>query len=233
MERFIVAMAIVATTLIGAVSVGAHTLGQVIPPNLAVPSGHTLLLEALARGVQIYVCQPTSDNPSVFAWTLQGPEAELFSRSGERIGRHFAGPTWEGNDGSQVVGEVRATANSPDPQAIPWLLLQARANLGTGIFSTVTYIQRLDTVGGRAPTAGCDQAHAGQVQRVDYTATYLFYSSTATATATPGRTARACVAHRTGADTTPVVFIEVSTNAVAAHLAHGDTVVGPAPCPRR
>jgi len=175
MDRLIAAMGLLATALIGGASVHAQTGGDSIPANLAVPSGQTLILEALAQGVQIYVCRPTPDNPSVFAWTLQGPEAELFNRRGERIGNHFAGPTWAGNDGSQVVGEARETANSPDPQAIPWLLLQARANQGTGIFSTVTYVQRLDTAGGRAPADGCDQAHAGQEQRADYTATYAFY----------------------------------------------------------
>src|SRR5712692_2155209 len=175
MHRLIAAMGLVATALIGGVSVRAQTGGDVIPANLVVPSGQTLLLEAFAQGVQIYVCRPAQDNPSVLAWTLQGPEAELMNRRGEVIGSHFAGPTWAGNDGSQVVGEVRETVNSPDPRAIPWLLLQARANQGTGIFSTTTYIQRLDTAGGRAPADGCDQAHAGQEQRVDYTATYAFY----------------------------------------------------------
>jgi hypothetical protein len=175
MTRLIAAIGLVVTTLIGGASVGAQTGDETIPPNLAVPGGQPLVLEALARGAQVYVCQPTADNPSVLAWVLRGPEAELLNRRGERIGRHFAGPTWEGNDGSQVVGEVRETANSPDPQAIPWLLLQARANQSTGIFSTVTYIQRLDTAGGRAPATGCDQAHAGEEQRVDYTATYAFY----------------------------------------------------------
>jgi hypothetical protein len=161
--------------LSGGVSVGAQMGGDSIPPNLAAPDGQTMFLESLARGVQIYACQPTPENPSVFAWAFQGPEAELLNHRDERIGRHYGGPTWEGNDGSQVVGEARESANSPDPEAIPWLLLGARANQGSGVFSTVTYIQRLDTVGGRAPATGCDQASAGQVQRVDYTATYAFY----------------------------------------------------------
>jgi len=174
MDRLLVVMGLVAMTLVGGGSVRAQTSGE-IPANLVVPGGQPLLLETVAQGVQIYLCQPTADNPSVYAWTLRAPEADLLNRRGERIGRHFAGPTWEGNDGSQVVGEVRENANSPDPQAIPWLLLQARSNQGTGIFSTVTYVQRLDTAGGRAPAAGCDQARAGQEQRVDYTATYAFY----------------------------------------------------------
>ena len=146
-----------------------------IPSDLVVPSGHVLLLQAEARGVQIYVCQEKSDDPAVFEWAFRAPEAELLNSRSEHIGRHFAGPTWEGNDGSQVVGAARATANSPSPDAIPWLLLEARANQGTGVFSTVSFIQRLDTAGGRAPADGCDAAHAGQELRVDYTATYAFY----------------------------------------------------------
>jgi Protein of unknown function (DUF3455) len=180
MDRLLVVMGLVAITFVGGGSVRAQTSGE-LPTNLVVPGGQPLLLEAVAQGVQIYLCQPTADNPSVYAWALRAPEADLLNRRGERIGRHFGGPTWEGNDGSQVVGEVRETANSPDPQAIPWLLLQARANQGTGIFSTVTYVQRLDTAGGRAPAAGCDQARAGHEQRVDYTATYAFYYPSAPA----------------------------------------------------
>lgn len=171
MDRLLMALALVATLLVGSGSASAQT----VPPNLAPPSGQTMFLEVLARGDQIYVCLPTADNASVFAWTLRAPEAELLNRRDERIGRHFGGPTWEGNDGSRVVGAARENANSPDPQAIPWLLLQAVGNEGSGVFSAVTYIQRLDTTGGRAPTSGCDQANAGLEQRVDYTATYAFY----------------------------------------------------------
>jgi hypothetical protein len=175
MYRVLAAIGLVTATLVSGAPVRAQASDQAIPPNLAVPGGNVLLLETPARGVQIYGCQPTADNPTVLAWTLRAPEAELMNRRGERIGTHYAGPTWEGNDGSQVVGAARETANSPDPQAIPWLLLEARSNQGSGVFSAATYIQRLDTVGGRAPATGCDQAHQGEELRVDYTATYAFY----------------------------------------------------------
>lgn len=160
-------------------SILAQSTEPVIPSDLVVPSGHVLLMQSEARGVQIYECQAKADSPGVFEWAFRAPEAELLNNRGERIGRHFAGPTWEGNDGSQVVGIVRATANSPSPDAIPWLLLQARSNQGTGAFSTVSYIQRLNTSGGRAPADGCEDAHTGQAVRMDYTATYVFYYPTA------------------------------------------------------
>ena len=41
---------------------------------------------------------------------------------------------------------------TPDPTAIPWLLLQKVSTEGPGIFDRVTYIQRVNTSGGLAPT---------------------------------------------------------------------------------
>jgi Protein of unknown function (DUF3455) len=95
---------------------------------------------------------------------------------GERIGRHYGGPTWEANDGSKVVGEVQERADAPRPGAVPWLLLKARSNQGEGTFKGVTYIQRVDTEGGTAPTDGCDAQHSGAEVRVDYKAAYYFYA---------------------------------------------------------
>jgi hypothetical protein len=79
---------------------------------------------------------------------------------------------------------VLERADAPDPSAIPWLLLEAQEHTGSGAFSTVTYIQRLDTVGGVAPVEGCDEAHEGDEARVPYEATYAFYYP-ASDTATP------------------------------------------------
>ena len=39
------------------------------------------------------------------------------------------------------------------PAAIPWLLLRATSTTGTGVFTNVTYVQRLNTTGGVAPGA--------------------------------------------------------------------------------
>jgi hypothetical protein len=146
----------------------------VVPENLKAPEGH-VLLKALGKGVQIYTCKASMDDPSKFAWTFKAPEAELKNNEGETIGKHYAGPTWEATDGSKVVGALKQQAASPDPNAIPWLLLKAKSNEGTGTFSKVIYIQRVDTTGGKAPPEGCDQAHANAEARIDYTAYYYFY----------------------------------------------------------
>jgi hypothetical protein len=44
-------------------------------------------------------------------------------------------------------------------------------------FKGVTYIQRVDTVGGAAPAEGCDRAHVGKEVAIDYQAEYYFYAS--------------------------------------------------------
>jgi hypothetical protein len=113
-------------------------------------------LQSKATGVQIYVCGARRGDPSKYEWTLKAPEAEPHDSSGKRIGKHYAGPTWESNDGSKVVGEVKARDNGPDSNAIPWLLLTAKSTSGNGVFTRTNSIQRIDTIGGKAPSGGCD-----------------------------------------------------------------------------
>ncbi len=147
-----------------------------IPDTLAAPANQVLALEAMATGVQIYECKANGDSPSKFQWVLKAPEADLYDSNGSKIGRHYAGPTWEALDGSKVVGEVKEKYTTQDSSAIQWLLLGAQSNSGKGIFSRTATIQRVNTRGGKAPTEGCGQAQAGKVSRVPYTATYNFYN---------------------------------------------------------
>jgi Protein of unknown function (DUF3455) len=148
-----------------------------VPAALKEPAGEVLVNELHAKGVQVYACKPAKNDPTHFAWAFVQPEADLFTSGGTKAGKHYAGPTWEANDGSKVVGEVVASVNSPQPGAIAWLLLGAKANYGKGKFEHVNSIQRLHTVGGAAPAGGCSQAQAGQELRASYTADYLFYAA--------------------------------------------------------
>jgi hypothetical protein len=75
-------------------------------------------------------------DPAQFEWVFKAPEADLTGDKGERIGRHYGGPTWEANDGSKVVGEVLQRADAPRAGAVPWLLLKAKSNQGAGTFET-------------------------------------------------------------------------------------------------
>ena len=145
------------------------------PEALRPPAGQVLALEALATGVQIYECAASQDQPTRFEWVFKEPAAELFDRTARKLGKHYAGPTWESTDGSAVVGELKARDAGPDPSAIPWLLLSAKSTSGTGVFSQIQSIQRLQTVGGKAPSAPCSRDNAQQVVRVPYKAAYYFY----------------------------------------------------------
>jgi hypothetical protein len=73
-------------------------------------------------------------------------------------------------DGSSVT--ATAQASSPVPNAIPQLLLKSASNRGPGLLSAVTYIQRLNTTGGLAPTGTCSE---GTTASVPYTARYTFW----------------------------------------------------------
>ena len=156
------------------------TRAKHIPPELAPPASAALLFELGARGVQIYACEAKPGEANAYAWTFKSPKAELLNARGEVVGDHFGGPTWQGNDGSTVVGRVLERADAPNSKHdIPWLLLEARQNTGSGVFATVTHIQRLATDGGVAPSDGCDADHVGKEARVPYEATYAFYSPAA------------------------------------------------------
>ena len=148
-----------------------------VPENLRPAPNETLTLETKATGVQIYTCSASKDNSTRYEWTFKAPEAELFDPSGARVGKHYAGPTWESIDGSLVVGEVKARDNGPAASAIPWLLLAAKSTSGNGVFSRTQSIQRLYTVGGKAPAGGCSKAQLGKEARVSYKATYYFYAA--------------------------------------------------------
>ena len=148
-----------------------------VPATLKVADGQALTAALHGTGVQIYECRASAQDPKRFTWIYQAPAAELSDRSGKDVGRHYAGPTWEGYDGSKVVGDVVVRDNGPNPNAIQWLLLRAKSNSGKGIFGKTQSIQRLHTIGGIAPAASCDADHAGQRTRVAYSADYYFYAA--------------------------------------------------------
>ena len=121
---------------------------QDIPEDLKVPDGNVLLLQAYGKGVQIYDCP-------FFDFAKATPHAILFtgdSDEGDLVAIHFKGPSWQAMDGSIVVGDAANAKHvaAPDTDGVDWLLLPAKSNAGNGLFSKVTYIQRLFTDGGKA-----------------------------------------------------------------------------------
>ena len=148
-----------------------------VPQALSAPAGARLLLAVHASGVQIYGCAPAADGK--LQWTLKSPDAQLRDARGAVVGHHSAGPSWRYQDGSEITGKAVARADSPDPQAIPWLLVNVVGHSGSGLFAQVTHVQRLHTHGGAAPAAGCDATTQGHEARIPYTADYYFYAAVA------------------------------------------------------
>jgi hypothetical protein len=170
---------VLTAVLVGVVitTLGAgHKLGRpAVPSKISAPENEDVILRAHASGFQVYVCAASPDGHP--AWTLREPEADLLDARGMIVGRHYAGPTWKHHDGSTVVANMQAQADSPDPDAIPWLRLVATAHSGNGAFSPVTTIQRLHTKGGQPPPPeGCTASNRGLKAKSKYTADYYFYA---------------------------------------------------------
>ena len=148
-----------------------------VPEDIAVPAGSVLLFSRQAKGVQIYECRNGQ-------WALRAPRALLFDpESYQPTGIHYGGidrnltpgPWWESTeDGSRVRGGEAISAPSPNADSIPLLRLKALEWRGSGVFSPVSYIQRLNTMGGVGPSGACQ---SGARRSVPYTADYYFYGT--------------------------------------------------------
>jgi len=179
-------------TIVSPQAAHAHTVTPPpVPGNIQVLAPNEAFLVGHGVGTQNYVCLPSG--PGV-AWTLFTPEATLFSDQLRQVTTHFFSPnpveggivrvTWEDSrDTSTVWGKVIASsldANFVKPGAIPWLKVQvvgaqAGPTGGDRLIET-TFIQRLNTVGGVAPSTGCSvSTDIGHTAFVPYTADYFFY----------------------------------------------------------
>lgn len=135
--------------------------------SLRAPEGSTLAFRTYAEGVQIYEWTGA-------AWQFKRPSATLYASAGGTgvVGIHYGGPTWEANTGGFIVGRLSKRCDVSEDD-IAWLLLDVTRNEGPGVFSRVTHIQRLNTVGGIAPSEGGSQV--GEIRNVPYSAVYYFY----------------------------------------------------------
>lgn len=162
-----------------------HVNPPAVPANLEVPAGHRAFLMAHATGTQNYICLAAGQ-----PWTFVGPQATLFNDELRQTFTHFLSPnpneagvaraTWQFKDTSSVWAMAIQSSTDPafvTPGAIPWLLLQvvghqAGPDGGDRLLDTL-YIQRVNTVGGVAPSPTC--AQAGARAFVSYETDYVFY----------------------------------------------------------
>jgi hypothetical protein len=169
-----------------------------VPADIQVPPGNEAFLVGHAVGTQNYVCQASG---SGFAWILFTPQATLFSDRARQVTTHFFSPnpfetdpirpiraTWQhSRDTSTVWGKDAIASSDPDfveEGAIPWVRLTVDPKTGvqdgpTGgdTLTATTFIHRLNTHGGSAPSKDCAvSADVGRKAFVPYTADYFFYT---------------------------------------------------------
>jgi hypothetical protein len=173
-----------------------------VPDKIKVEAGNVAFLVGHGVGTQNYVCLPSGTG---VAFVLFTPQANLFSDDGKQITTHFFSPnpfenntnpavvavgpiraTWQhSRDTSTVWGQVKPGNSSSDaafvaPNAIAWLLVTVvgaeNGPTGGDTLTETTFIQRLNTSGGVAPSTGCSSpTDVGRLAFVPYTADYFFY----------------------------------------------------------
>ena len=170
-----------------------------VPPGLDIDSGNVPFLLGHADGTQNYVCSPcdpTKANcPLGVSFALFTPQATLFDADGGQLTTHFFSPnpvengvvraTWEDSRDSSRAFAKLVKGVTVRADSIDWLKLNVK-DTGTQAGPTgdrltkTTFIQRINTIGGAAPTTGgcLSTQDLGRQVFIHYTADYVFYKAT-------------------------------------------------------
>jgi hypothetical protein len=192
LPRLLAAIGLAAIGCAAPADVEAGPRAPALPPIL-IPDGASPFLRTHAVGTQNYVCVATGAG---LAWRFAGPQATLFVRVAgveQQLTTHFLSPnpdeggiaraTWQGSlDTSRVWARAAHIVDDPAVVGagnIPWLLLERvgarRGPAGGRLLSQATWIQRINTAGGVAPSTGCSQpSDAGAMALVPYSTDYVF-----------------------------------------------------------
>jgi hypothetical protein len=108
---------------------------------------------------------------------VRGSRSRSFRRARKSDRPTLCRPTLGIDRWQQDLGYSEGTCRRASGRRHPWLLLAAKSVGSEGSFSKGTSIQRVNTVGGVAPQAGCSQAPAGTPARISYTADYYFFTA--------------------------------------------------------
>ena len=174
--------------------------GRITPPDVPTKirpeEGSRLFLVGHAFGTQNYICLPSGAG---FKYVLFTPEATLFEHRAKQVITHFFSPnpeenntvraTWQHSRDTSIVWAkaVDSIDHTSNPElvaegAVPWVLL-VKAGVAEGpgggdTLTKTTFVQRLNTSGGVAPSTGCaSSADVGRQAFQPYEADYFFYSA--------------------------------------------------------
>jgi hypothetical protein len=180
--RGLSAAALAATTLLSACAMSGGGMSPMrvdnaaLPEPVRVPAGAKQRMVATGVGEITYECRDKAGAAGQTEWVFVAPVATLVSGSDRKaVGKYYGGPTWEAMDGSKITGKQVAVAPAPGSGNIPLQLVKTEPAMGAGAMQGVTYIQRINTKGGVAPSMVCDAASKGQRRQVAYEADYVFY----------------------------------------------------------
>jgi hypothetical protein len=186
---------------IAVAAASAQVTPPAVPSTIRVEDGNVAYLKGHAVGTQNYTCVPAN---GVYGWK-GAPQATLFvtlkwlnQEIPQQIITHFLSPnpnpadngaprpTWQSSlDTSAVWGNaIKSSTDSAyvAEGAIPWLLLEVvgkKAGPAGGESMTgTTFIHRVNTAGGVAPTLPCSETeNLGVTKFVPYAADYYFYKA--------------------------------------------------------
>jgi len=183
-----------------------HLRTPSVPDRLQVDEENKVFLIGHAFGTQDYVCAASG---SGVAFVLTTPEAVLFDNPARRVVNHFFSPnpveggtiraTWQSTRNSSAfwgkLVKAETAASAPDfvaKDAVAWLLLSRAGVLGASAngddLSVATFVQRVNTVGGLAPSTGCSSPdNIGTTAFVPYEADYVFFAKPTATAAVPER----------------------------------------------
>ena len=207
MKPFNSAAALAVTAIISlSQSAHAHGLrAPAVPTGLEVPAGNEVFLKGVATGTQNYACKPSGNGFAWILFTPEatlfnnadkqiithffGPNPD--PRDANTDPRVVANGTiraaWQARDTSTVWARVFPPSQPSfdpafvRPNSVPWLLLEKvgvqEGPTGGDLLTRTTFIQRVNTSGGLAPTTGCAQASdVGKKAFIPYTADYFFFT---------------------------------------------------------
>ena len=170
------ALAAAPFALIGCSSMPTMSSAPDVPAAIAVPAGNKMSMRTVGVGELTYECREKQGAAGTFEWTFVAPTATLWDANRTKaVGKYYGGPTWESSDGSKVTGKQLAMHRPPTPARSLCNWYKPHRRWATGSMQGVTYIQRLNTVGGIAPKEPCAASSAGERRQVKYEADYVFY----------------------------------------------------------